>query len=64
MRNYELVRAIYDELRNGDGSGGFANPYLNQVITITKMIEEERPEMMDDDPHEGDRGEAHAARQN
>ena len=45
MRNYELVRALYQELTNGDGKGSFKNPYLNTVITITKLIEEERPEM-------------------
>ena len=45
MRNYELVRAIYDELTNGDGKGSFRNPYLNTVITITNMIEQTRPEM-------------------
>ena len=45
MRNYELVRAIYEELTQGNGGGSFNNPYLNTVITITKMIERERPEM-------------------
>ena len=45
MRNYELIRAIYEELNEGDGTGSFNNPYLNTVITITKMIEEERPEI-------------------
>jgi hypothetical protein len=45
MRNYELVRAIHEELTAGDGKGSFSNPYLNTVITITKMIERERPEM-------------------
>jgi hypothetical protein len=45
MRNYELVRAIYEELTQGNGKGSFSNPYLNTVITITKMIERERPEM-------------------
>ena len=44
MRNYELIREIYDELVTGDGSGSFKNPYLNTGITITKLIEEERPE--------------------
>ena len=47
MRNYELVRAIHEELTAGDGKGSFSNPYLNTVITITKMIERERPEMKD-----------------
>ena len=47
MRNYELVRAIYEELTVGAGGGSFNNPYLNTVITITKMIERERPEMKD-----------------
>jgi hypothetical protein len=45
MRNYELVKAIYDELTTGDGKGSFSNPYLNTVITLTKLIEEARPEM-------------------
>ena len=45
MRNYELVRAIYKEVTAGDGSGSFANPYLNTVIAIARMIEKERPEM-------------------
>ena len=45
MRNYELVRAIYEELTAGNGKGSFNNPYLNTVITITKMIESARPEM-------------------
>ena len=45
MRNYELVRAIYEELTAGNGKGSFSNPYLNTVITVTKMIERERPEM-------------------
>ena len=47
MRNYELVRLIHEELTAGDGKGSFSNPYLNTVITITKMIERERPEMKD-----------------
>ena len=45
MRNYELIRVIYEELTTGTGKGSFANPYLNTVITVTKLIEEERPEM-------------------
>ena len=45
MRNYELVRVLYEELTSGDGKGSFTNPYLNTVITLTKLIEEERPEM-------------------
>ena len=47
MRNYELVRAIYEELTAGNGKGSFSNPYLNTVISVTKMIERERPEMKD-----------------
>jgi hypothetical protein len=45
MRNYELVRAIYEELTQGNGKGSFSNTYLNTVITLTKLIEEERPEI-------------------
>ena len=45
MRNYELVRVLYEELTTGDGKGSFKNPYLNTVIKLTKLIEEERPEM-------------------
>ena len=45
MRNYELIRVLYEELTTGDGKGSFKNPYLNTVITVTKMIEEERPEI-------------------
>ena len=45
MRNYELLRVIYEELTAGNGQGSFNNSYLNTVITVTKMIEEERPEM-------------------
>ena len=47
MRNYELVRVLYEELTTGDGKGSFNNPYLNTVITLAKLIEEERPEMKD-----------------
>lgn len=43
MRNTELINEIYEELVSGTGNGGFTNPYLNTVITITKMIEEARP---------------------
>jgi hypothetical protein len=45
MRNYELVRVLYEELTTGDGQGSFKNPYLNTVIALTKLIERERPEM-------------------
>ena len=45
MRNYELIRVLYEELTTGNGKGSFSNPYLNTVITLTKLIEEERPEM-------------------
>jgi hypothetical protein len=45
MRNNEIIRAIYEELIEGTGKGQFTNPYLNTVITITRMIEDERPEM-------------------
>jgi len=45
MRNYELINEIYAELVAGDGTGGFTNPYLNTVIKLTKLIEEERPEL-------------------
>jgi hypothetical protein len=45
MRNYELVRAIYEECCNEEGKGSFSNTYLNSVITIIKLIEAERPEM-------------------
>ena len=45
MKNYELLRVIYEELTTGDGSGSFKNPYLNTVIELTKLIEKERPEM-------------------
>ncbi len=45
MRNYELINEIYAELVAGDGKGPFGNPYLNTVITVTKLIEKERPEL-------------------
>jgi len=45
MRNYELINEIYAELVAGTGTGGFTNPYLNTVIKLTKLIEEERPEL-------------------
>ena len=45
MRNYELINEIYAELIAGDGKGQFQNAYLNTVITLTKLIEKERPEL-------------------
>ena len=45
MRNYELINEIYAELLAGNGKGPFSNPYLNTVITLTKLIEKERPEL-------------------
>ena len=45
MRNYEIINEIYAELIAGSGKGQFTNPYLNTVITITKLIEKERPEL-------------------
>ena len=45
MRNYELINEIYAELIAGNGKGQFSNPYLNTVITLTKLIEQERPEL-------------------
>ena len=45
MRNYELINEIYAELVAGDGKGSFKNSYLNTVIKLTKLIEEERPEL-------------------
>ena len=45
MRNYELINEIYAELVAGNGKGQFSNPYLNTVITLTKLIEKERPEL-------------------
>ncbi len=45
MRNYELINEIYAELIAGDGKGHFQNPYLNTCITLTKLIEKERPEL-------------------
>ena len=45
MRNYELINEIYAELLAGNGKGSFSNPYLNTVITLTKLIEKERPEL-------------------
>ena len=45
MRNYEIINEIYAELVAGDGKGQFTNPYLNTVITLTKLIEKERPEL-------------------
>ena len=50
MRNYELIRLIHEELTTGSGKGSFSNPYLNTVITLTKLIEEERPEIGDANP--------------
>ena len=54
MRNYELLRLIHEELVQGDGKGAFSNPYLNTVIKVTKLIEQERPEMKElmDDQYE------------
>lgn len=54
MRNYELLRLIHEELVQGNGKGAFINPYLNTVITVTKLIEKERPEMKEimDDQYE------------
>ena len=45
MRNYELINEIYAELVAGNGKGQFTNPYLNTVMTLTKLIEKERPEL-------------------
>tara|TARA_R110002167_G_scaffold168878_2_gene366631 strand:- start:531 stop:734 length:204 start_codon:yes stop_codon:yes gene_type:complete len=45
MRNYELINEIYAELVAGDGKGTFSNSYLNTVIKLTKLIEQERPEL-------------------
>jgi|TARA_R110000744_G_scaffold252217_1_gene368017 hypothetical protein len=45
MRNYELLRMIHEELVQGNGKGSFSNPYLNTVLKLTRLIEEERPEM-------------------
>jgi hypothetical protein len=45
MRNYELINEIYAELIAGKGKGPFSNPYLNTVMTLTKLIEKERPEL-------------------
>jgi hypothetical protein len=45
MRNYELINEIYAELLAGNGKGQFNNPYLNTVITLTKLIEKERPSL-------------------
>ena len=45
MRNYELINEIYAELLAGNGKGPFSNPYLNTVITLTKLIEKERPDL-------------------
>ena len=45
MRNYELINEIYAELLAGNGKGQFSNPYLNTVITLTKLIEQQRPEL-------------------
>tara|TARA_B100001123_G_scaffold322842_1_gene362295 strand:- start:1273 stop:1494 length:222 start_codon:yes stop_codon:yes gene_type:complete len=47
MRNYELINEIYAELIAGNGKGQFQNPYLNTCITLTKLIEKERPELKD-----------------
>ncbi len=48
MRNYELINEIYAELIAGNGKGQFTNPYLNTVMTLTKLIEKERPELKKD----------------
>ena len=45
MRNYELINEIYAELIAGNGDGQFTNPYLNTCITLTRLIEKERPEL-------------------
>ena len=45
MRNYELINEIYAELVAGKGKGQFTNPYLNTVMTLTRLIEKERPEL-------------------
>lgn len=50
MRNYELLRLIHEELTTGSGKGSFSNPYLNTVIKLIKLIEEERPEIRDANP--------------
>tara|TARA_R110000751_G_scaffold28573_1_gene74424 strand:+ start:314 stop:529 length:216 start_codon:yes stop_codon:yes gene_type:complete len=54
MRNYELLRLIHEELVQGNGKRSFSNPYLNTVIKLTNLIEEERPEMKEiiDDKYE------------
>mgnify|MGYP001594064430 FL=1 len=54
MRNTELLRLIHEELVQGNGKGAFSNPYLNTVIKVTKLIEQERPEMKEimDDQYE------------
>lgn len=46
MRNYELIKEIYYELIKGENMGSFRNQYLNRVISATKLIEKERPELM------------------
>ena len=45
MRNYEIIRLIHDITREGSGKTGFGNQYLNDIIAIRDLIEEERPEM-------------------
>ena len=61
MRNYELLRLILKIARQGSngnlkgrtinissGSNAFSNTYLNDVINIQKLIEQERPELKED----------------
>jgi hypothetical protein len=51
MRNYEVIKAIYEIVRKGSASvkccNSFKNTYLNDVIAIQKLIEEERPELVE-----------------
>ena len=58
MRNYELIRVILKIAREGSngklkgrngnnspGSNAFSNTYLNDIINIQKLIEQQRPEL-------------------
>ena len=49
MTNYELIQEIKRICNDGEHGtfSAFKNQYLNDIIAINKLIERERPELMD-----------------
>ena len=57
MRNFELIQEIKRICNEGPESGHgystFKNEYLNDIIAINRLIERERPKLMDRGDIEG-----------